>query len=189
MITNNPKSISILSDNPDFIEVLSEIVTQELGLRCYSLTFQEQAEDYDADLLVSDRPIANGYNFPVIVVNLPVRIRELLHNISTKLFDSAKNNVISISEHLNFSIKNKEISSGDGNIKIGLTDKETQLLEIIAKSGTSGISKEQLLKEIWQTDADLDTHTLETHVYRLRKKIKDSFALEIIKSIEGGYSL
>jgi len=55
-----------------------------------------------------------------------------------------------------------------------LTEKEIQLLELLS-SNKKAISKKNILKIIWQYSTDADTHTVETHVYRLRKKIKEVF--------------
>jgi len=74
-------------------------------------------------------------------------------------------------------------------IELNLTDKETKVLQALSKAGEAGITREELLKNIWGMEAQLDTHTLETHIYRLRKKIRDSFDVEIIKAIDGGYRL
>ena len=60
------------------------------------------------------------------------------------------------------------------NKSIILTEKEIQLLELLS-SNKKAISKKNILQIIWQYSKDADTHTVETHVYRLRKKIKEVF--------------
>ena len=55
-----------------------------------------------------------------------------------------------------------------------LTEKEIHLLELLLDNKTS-LPKEEILKRVWKYSEDADTHTVETHIYRLRKKIKDNF--------------
>jgi len=73
---------------------------------------------------------------------------------------------------------------------VALTDKEAQLLHSLAESKGQVVSKEHLLKTIWGFEEALDTHTLETHIYRLRGKFRDLTGDEsMIAATEGGYKL
>ncbi|MDB3857895.1 winged helix-turn-helix domain-containing protein [Pelagibacteraceae bacterium] len=63
------------------------------------------------------------------------------------------------------------------NIYISLTEKEIQLLELFIKNNKA-TNKDKILNEVWKYAADADTHTVETHIYRLRKKVKHKFADE-----------
>ena len=68
-----------------------------------------------------------------------------------------------------------------------LTEKEIQLLELFLISKKS-INKSEILDKVWQYSSDADTHTVETHIYRLRKKIKDQFNDDnFITSHDAGY--
>ena len=68
-----------------------------------------------------------------------------------------------------------------------LTEKEIQLLELFLKNNKA-INKNVILNEVWKYAADADTHTVETHIYRLRKKIKDKFSDEnFILNNKNGY--
>ena len=58
--------------------------------------------------------------------------------------------------------------------EIILTEKEIQLLELFLNN-KKPISKEKILSSVWNYSSDADTHTVETHIYRLRKKINDKF--------------
>ncbi len=70
-----------------------------------------------------------------------------------------------------------------------LTEKEIQLLELLLAKKVA-INKDKILKEVWGYSKDADTHTVETHVYRLRKKIKKTFLDEnFIQNEKEGYSL
>ena len=75
------------------------------------------------------------------------------------------------------------------NIEIILTEKEIQLLELFLNN-KKPISKDIILSSVWNYSSDADTHTVETHIYRLRKKINDKFSDEnFIISTKDGYSL
>ena len=69
-----------------------------------------------------------------------------------------------------------------------LTEKEIQLLELFLDK-KKPISKDDILLNVWNYSADADTHTVETHIYRLRKKINDKFMDEkfILNNKEGYY--
>ena len=70
-----------------------------------------------------------------------------------------------------------------------MTEKEIQLLELFL-TNKKAIAKNQILNEVWHYSKDADTHTVETHIYRLRKKIKDIFFDDnFIINNENGYSL
>ena len=70
-----------------------------------------------------------------------------------------------------------------------LTEKEIQLLELFL-SYKKPISKNKILDEVWKYSEDTDTHTVETHIYRLRKKIKSKFLDEdFILNDKNGYLL
>ena len=69
-----------------------------------------------------------------------------------------------------------------------LTEKEIELIELLKNK--SYIKKRQILSIIWKYSDDADTHTVETHIYRLRKKIKDIFNDDtFIKSSKKGYTI
>jgi DNA-binding response OmpR family regulator len=68
-----------------------------------------------------------------------------------------------------------------------LTEKEVQLLDLFLNN--TSILKNEILSKVWHYAADADTHTVETHIYRLRKKIKDKFSDEkfILNNKDGYY--
>ena len=65
------------------------------------------------------------------------------------------------------------------NHSIILTEKEIQLIELFLNS-SKPVYKENILQSVWNYSADADTHTVETHIYRLRKKISEKFCDEVI---------
>ncbi|MDR3507706.1 MAG: response regulator transcription factor [Caulobacteraceae bacterium] len=74
--------------------------------------------------------------------------------------------------------------------KIRLTEKETSILKYLYRAGETPVSREELLTEVWGYNAGVTTHTLETHVYRLRQKIEpDAGGAKLLLTEAGGYRL
>ena len=120
-------------------------------------------------------------------LELPATLKEInaiVENTSAKKkFD--KNSSIEIKSYL-LNKNEKKLSKLDKFII--LTEKEIQLLELFLKNKTP-ISKDKILSLVWNYSSDADTHTVETHIYRLRKKISDKFMDEkfILNSKQGYY--
>jgi DNA-binding response OmpR family regulator len=78
----------------------------------------------------------------------------------------------------------------DRGTKVRLTEKETAILKFLYRSGERPVSRDVLLHEVWGYNSGVTTHTLETHIYRLRQKIeKDPSAAELLVTESGGYKL
>jgi DNA-binding response OmpR family regulator len=78
----------------------------------------------------------------------------------------------------------------DRGKKIRLTEKETNILKYLYRAGEKAVSREELLAEVWGYNAGVTTHTLETHVYRLRQKIEpDPANARLLLTEAGGYKL
>jgi DNA-binding response OmpR family regulator len=78
----------------------------------------------------------------------------------------------------------------DSQRKIRLTEKETNILKYLYRAGEKPVSREELLAEVWGYNAGVTTHTLETHVYRLRQKIEpDPSNARLLLTEAGGYRL
>ena len=78
------------------------------------------------------------------------------------------------------------IESGDD---VRLTDKERLLLRFLSEAGDIGIPRKDLLKAVWGYADDAETHTLETHIYRLRQKLEIYHAQNLIKVLDGVYKI
>tara|TARA_B100001057_G_scaffold128833_1_gene127900 strand:- start:507 stop:1112 length:606 start_codon:yes stop_codon:yes gene_type:complete len=120
-------------------------------------------------------------------LELPINLKEIntiIENIAAKSKFS-KNSSIEIKNYL-LNKNEKKLSKLD-NFVI-LTEKEIQLLELFL-SKKNPISKDNILSIVWNYSADADTHTVETHIYRLRKKINDKFMDEkfILNNKKGYY--
>jgi DNA-binding response OmpR family regulator len=78
----------------------------------------------------------------------------------------------------------------DGRRKIRLTDKEAQILKYLYRAGDKPVPRDRLLDEVWGYNAGVATHTLETHIYRLRQKIEpDPANARLLITEAGGYRL
>jgi len=74
--------------------------------------------------------------------------------------------------------------------KVRLTEKETNILKYLYRAGPQAVSREELLAEVWGYNAGVTTHTLETHIYRLRQKIEpEPGAARLLVTEAGGYRL
>jgi DNA-binding response OmpR family regulator len=78
----------------------------------------------------------------------------------------------------------------DDNKKVRLTEKETAIIKFLYRSGEQIVGRDVLLHDVWGYNAGVTTHTLETHIYRLRQKIeRDPSQAEILVTEGGGYKL
>ena len=106
-------------------------------------------------------------------LELPANLKEInavVENVFSKS-KFIKNSSIGIKNYL---LNKNEKKLYKQNDFIILTEKEIQLLELFLDK-KKPISKENILSTVWNYSADVDTHTVETHIYRLRKKINDKF--------------
>ena len=89
-----------------------------------------------------------------------------------------------------FQPSNKLLINNEDEKKVRLTDKETAILKYLYRSGDKVVSRDVLLDEVWGYNASVTTHTLETHVYRLRQKIEENpSSARILITEPGGYRL
>ena len=121
------------------------------------------------------------------ILKLPTSIKEINNSIESSAAKTMfnKNSSIKIKSYL--LDKNERKLSKDDKFII-LTEKEIQLLELFLKE-KKVISKKNILSLVWRYSSDADTHTVETHIYRLRKKINEKFLDEnfILNNKEGYY--
>ena len=124
------------------------------------------------DQIVKFKPPVNIFTF---VENLNVRF------IQKKYQDQSNINV----KDFFLDINSRELKKGKSSLK--LTERETDMI-LFLNNSKKPVNVETLEKEIWQHSSELETHTVETHIYRLRKKIKAEFGNDdLIKSNKSGY--
>tara|TARA_X000000368_G_scaffold393014_1_gene358373 strand:- start:1479 stop:2105 length:627 start_codon:yes stop_codon:yes gene_type:complete len=119
---------------------------------------------------------------------LPAKFDEINHVIENSIAKKSffKNSSIKVKNYI--LDKNEKKLARDKRYVL-LTEKEIQLLELFLNYNEP-ISKNKILDEVWKYSEDADTHTVETHIYRLRKKIKSKFSDEdFIVNDKNGYLL
>ena len=138
-------------------------------------------------ILVTKSNIKNKKYFDSIL-KLPTSLKEINEIVESSACKNqfTKNSAIKIKDY--FLDKNeKKLIRGDNFIS--LTEKEIQLLELFLLNKKI-ISKNIILSQVWNYSSDANTHTVETHIYRLRKKIKAEFGNDdLIKSNKNGYTI
>ena len=138
----------------------------------------------DADQILGLDAGANDY------ITKPFKFAVLLARIRAQLrqHEQSEDAVFGIG-HYTFKPASKLLIDEKGT-KIRLTEKETSILKYLYRSGDKVVTRETLLHEVWGYNAGVTTHTLETHIYRLRQKIeKDPSNAELLVTETGGYRL
>lgn len=141
-------------------------------------------QDSDADTILGLDAGANDY------VTKPFRFAVLLARIRSQLrqHEQSEDAVFSIGPY-SFKPASKLLIDGDER-KIRLTEKETSILKYLYRAGEKVVTRDVLLHEVWGYNAKVTTHTLETHIYRLRQKIEtDPSQSELLLTEAGGYKL
>jgi DNA-binding response OmpR family regulator len=121
----------------------------------------------------------------------PFRLGELLARVRAQLrvFDNSEDAVFAIGPYL-FRPAAKLLLEPARNRKIRLTDKECGILKFLHRAGGRPVPRQVLLNEVWGYNSAVTTHTLETHVYRLRQKIEpDPANTRLLLTEGGGYKL
>ena len=138
----------------------------------------------DADMILGLDSGANDY------VTKPFKFAVLLARIRAQLrqHEQSEDAVFSIGGYT-FKPASKLLVDEKGG-KLRLTEKETSILKYLYRAGEKVVTREVLLQEVWGYNSGVTTHTLETHIYRLRQKIeKDPSKSELLLTEAGGYKL
>jgi DNA-binding response OmpR family regulator len=138
----------------------------------------------DSDTILGLESGANDY------VAKPFRFAVLLARIRAQLrqHEASEDAVFSIGPYT-FRPSSKLLLNTKGN-KVRLTEKETAILRFLYRAGQRPVSRETLLQEVWGYNSGVTTHTLETHIYRLRQKVeRDAASPAILVTEAGGYKL
>lgn len=121
----------------------------------------------------------------------PFRLAELLARLRAQLrsFENSEDAVFSIGPYI-FRPSAKQLQDPARNRRIRLTEKEAAILKFLYRAGTKPVARQVLLNEVWGYNAAVTTHTLETHIYRLRQKIEpDPASARLLLTEGGGYRL
>ena len=138
--------------------------------------------------ILASNSLSKNFKYDAFL-KLPASIGEINSIVENSVIKRKfiKNSSIKIKEY--FLDKNEKKLLNKENNFIILTEKEVQLLELFLESKIS-ITKKEILTRVWHYSSDADTHTVETHIYRLRKKINEKFLdEEFILNDKNGYYL
>jgi DNA-binding response OmpR family regulator len=143
------------------------------------------AADSEDDTITGLNAGANDY------VTKPFRMAVLLARVRAHLRQHTQSDdAIFLVGPYKFQPAAKMLVVGEGQKKIRLTEKETAILKYLYRVGNKTVSRETLLGEVWGYNAAVTTHTLETHIYRLRQKIEpDPSNARLLVTEGGGYRL
>tara|TARA_B100000959_G_scaffold253265_1_gene283979 strand:+ start:255 stop:824 length:570 start_codon:yes stop_codon:yes gene_type:complete len=178
---------------PELFKILNEL---KIHLDFEVLSFSEKdkllefkntnLEDYL--ILTKLKSKIEGENFQLILNKFPDTIYSIIENINVNLL---KNKYSEQSDIIigNYSvdINSRSISNNLKNLR--LTEREIQII-IFLKNSNKSQNIENLQKKVWGHNSNLETHTVETHIYRLRKKISEKFNdNNFIISTKEGYKI
>ena len=138
----------------------------------------------DSDTILGLDSGANDYvtkpfKFPVLLARVRAQLRQ---------HEQSEDATFGLGPYV-FKPSAKLLTTEDGK-KIRLTEKETNILKFLYRAGDAIIPRDTLLHEVWGYNAGVTTHTLETHIYRLRQKIEpDPTQTRLLVTESGGYKL
>jgi DNA-binding response OmpR family regulator len=141
-------------------------------------------QDSESDTILGLEAGANDY------VTKPFRFAVLLARVRAQLrqHETSEDAVFTIGP-FTFKPASKLLLSEKGS-KVRLTEKETSILRYLYRSGQRPVARDVLLQEVWGYNSGVTTHTLETHIYRLRQKIeRDPSNASLLVTEGGGYKL
>lgn len=148
---------------------------------------KEQNKEIPIILLSSQREVLEQAD---IVIKKPFKLNKFLLDFKegTLLPKVRRKECISFKEYNLYPAK-KEIEIQTTGKTIKLTEKEVIILKYLYQMSPESASKEDLLENVWEYCADVTTHTIETHIYRLRQKVEQEGGSQLILTENNGYRL
>jgi hypothetical protein len=170
-------------------------ILEELGLDLnFKITFAEnenslndKVKKYKNYLIISNKEYSNIVN-QFILKNAPINIFKLIEKINIEFLRLQFNSQSQVRvNNYTINLNSREMLMND--IKLKLTEKEINTIFYLSKANKP-VSIDELQKKVWSYQSDIETHTVETHIYRLRKKILNTFNdKEFIISQKNGYQI
>ena len=174
----------------NLFEILNEI-SQDIGIDFIEAHNENNLKNIIQNsshyLIVTQKNISNLDN-QLQLTNIPIKISKLIEMINIKLLKNQFSNQskVKIKNYI-LNLNSREISNN--TILMKLTEKEINTIIYLSKTNKP-VSINELEKNVWQYEADMETHTVETHIYRLRKKLYDKFKdKDFIVSKKNGYEI
>ena len=116
-----------------------------------------------------------------------IELVEVLHSMAERLKNKKDENFFF--GYLSFIISDRKLSYKDKKV-VELTEKESDIIVSLFNSSDRGITKEEVMSQVWMLSPNIETHTFETHLFRLRKKIRENLFLKnLIVNKQGRYYL
>jgi len=170
-------------------------IFEELGLDLhFNITFADNENSLNQDvkklnnyLIVSNKEHPN-INNQFVLDNLPINIFKLVERINIEFLKMQFNSQSELKVN-DYTIDLNSREMLINNSKLKLTEKEINTITYLSKSNKP-VSIDELQEKVWSYQSDIETHTVETHIYRLRKKILNTFNdNEFIISEKNGYQI
>ncbi len=170
-------------------------ILEELGLDLnFNVSFadtenilNEKVKNHKNFLIISNKKhsvVSNQF----VLENKPINIFKLVEKINIEFLKIQFNSQSQVKVN-NYSIDLNSREMMINNIKLKLTEKEINTITYLSKSNNP-VSIDELQEQVWSYQSDIETHTVETHIYRLRKKILKTFNdNEFIISKKNGYQI
>jgi DNA-binding winged helix-turn-helix (wHTH) protein len=195
--------IGILSDNIIFAEDLAGQISQYLKDSIVLINELQSDEDVifvdekaEAVQEIKDIPIVlflseeKPINNADLIVKKPFKLEPMLIALknNTLLPKVRRKECLTFKEYSLYPVK-KEIVSDITGIATKLTEKEVDIIKYLYQTAPVTASKEDLLKNVWEYSTDATTHTVETHIYRVRQKVEKNGKNQLIITENNGYRL
>ena len=180
----------IIYDFKELFKILYEI-KEELNYEIIEISAENLLNvslNKKNDHLIIVKKLVKNINNQILVTSLPIKLSELIEKLNIEFLKKNFQNQSELKiQKYKLDINSRELILK--NKKIKLTEKESNILLYISNS-TKPVSIEDLQLNVWGYHSDLETHTVETHVYRLRKKISTTFDdNDFINSKKNGYQI
>ena len=150
-------------------------------------SLNKEIKNLDNYLILSNKKYLNSSNF-IVLNNLPINIFKLIEKINIEFLKLQFSNQSEVKlNDYTINLNSREMIAY--NTKVKLTEKEINTIIYLSKS-SKPVDTEELQKKVWSYKTDIETHTVETHIYRLRKKILNTFNdSKFIMSKKNGYQI
>ena len=171
----------------NILEELSLDLNYNISLIEDENSLNQEIKNYNNYLVVSKKKYPNISN-QFVLENKPIKIFKLIEKINIEFLKIKFNNQSQVKvKTYTINLNSREMIIHD--IKLKLTEKEINTIKYLSNSNEP-VSIEELQKMVWSYQSDIETHTVETHIYRLRKKILNTFNdNEFIISKKNGYQI
>jgi len=150
-------------------------------------SLNHELKNHNNYLIISNKKHPEIYN-QIVLENLPINIFKLIEKINIQFLKLQFNSQSSVKvDNYTINLNSREMLINNTMLK--LTEKEINTIIYLSKSNKP-VSINELQQKVWSYQSDMETHTVETHIYRLRKKILSTFNdKEFIVSKKNGYQI